>query len=125
MSIDSVLEEMRTRLEQGIKQRLSGLQGMVVKPVYNSMMPMHVEMSLAPEISEFVFLKDGVVELSHGAASNVDVRIESDAQTFISLFKSPSAALFKELEGQGKIKITSLTKKGKDAEGYIRKYLAG
>ena len=124
-SLDNVLEQMRSRLEEGIKQRLSGLQGVVVKPVYNSMMPLHVEMFLAPETHAFVFLKDGLVELSHGASSNVDVRIESDAQTFMRLFKNPSAELFKELEDQGKIRITSLTKKGKDAEGYVRKYLTG
>ena len=82
-------------------------------------------MSLAPEAFELVFLKDGVVELRHGSGSNVDVHIESDAQTFISLFRNPSAELFNQLERQRKIRIHSLTKKGKDAEGYIRRYLAG
>jgi hypothetical protein len=88
-------------------------------------MPLHVEISLAPEVFEFVFLKDGVVQLSHGHGSNVDLRIESDAETFASLFQSPSTEVFNELERGGKIRVTSLTKKGKDAEGYIRKYLAG
>jgi len=125
MALENVLEEMRTRLEERIKRQLSGLQGFVVRPVYNSMMPLHVEMSLAPETFEFVFLKEGTVELSRGHASNPDVRIESDAQTFMSLFQNPSAERFKELESQGKTIITSLTKKGKDAEGYIRRYLTG
>jgi len=125
MAIDDVLEEIRVRLEENIKRRLSGLQGFVVKPVYNSMMPLHVEVSLAPEAFELVFLKDGVVELRHGSGSNVDVRIESDAQTFISLFRNPSTELFNQLERQHKIRINSLTKKGKDAEGYIRRNLAG
>ncbi len=125
MALEDVLEEIRMRLEERIKRQLSGLQGFVVRPVYNSMMPLHVEMSLAPEVFQFVFLKDGIVELSHGRGSNADVRIESDNQTFISLFQNPSAERFKELEGQGRIRITSLTKKGKDAEGYIRRYLTG
>ena len=125
MALGDVLEEIRIRLEDSIKRQLSGLQGFVVRPVYNSMMPLHVEMSLVPEVFEFVFLKDGMLELSHGYGSNADVRIESDAQTFMSLFQSPSAELFNELERQRKIRITSLTKKGKDAEGYIRRYLAG
>ena len=93
--------------------------------VYNSMMPLHVEVSLAPEAFEFVFLKDGIVELRHGSGALADVRIESDVQTFQSLFRNPSPELFNELERQRKIRITSLTKKGKDAEGYIRRYLAG
>ena len=125
MALEGVLEEIRTRLEERIKRQLSGLQGFVVRPLYNSMIPLHVEMSSAPEVFEFVFLKDGKVELSHGYRSNADVRIESNTQTFMSLFHSPSAELFNELERQGKIRITSLTKKGNDAEGYIRRYLAG
>jgi hypothetical protein len=125
MTLESILEEIRARLEERIKRQLSGLQGFVVRPVYNSMMPLHVEVSLAPQLYDFVFLQDGVVELRHGSGSTVDLRIESDAQTFISLFRNPSTKLFNELEGQGKIRVISLTKKGKDAEGYIRRYLAG
>lgn len=123
MALEEVLEEIRTRLEEKIKQQLSGLQGFVVRPIYNSITPLRVETSLAPEAFEFVFLKDGAVELNHD--SNADVRIESDSQTFMSLFQNPSVGLFKEMERQNKIRITSFTKKGNDAEGYIRRYLAG
>lgn len=125
MALEDVLEEIRSRLEERIKRQLSGLQGFVVRPIFNSTMPLHVEMSLDSKVFEFVFLKDGAVELSHNNGSNTDVRIESDTQTFLSLFKNPSAELFKELERQNKIRITALTKKGNDAEGYIRRYLAG
>ena len=125
MAIDDVLEEIRARLEENIKRRLSGLQGFVVKPVYNSMMPLHVEVVLAPEAFELVFIKDGVVELRHGSGSNVDVRIESDAPTLGNLFQDPSAELFKDMEKQNRIRITALTKNGRDAESYIRRYLSG
>ena len=125
MALEGVLEEIRATLEERIKRQLSGLQGFVVRPVYNSMMPLHVEMSLPPEVFEFVFLKDGIIEMRHGYSASPDVRIESDGQTFTSLFRNPSPELFNELERQRKIRITSLTKKGKDAEGYIRRYLAG
>ena len=125
MALEDVLEEIRTRLEEKIKRQLSGLQGLVVRPIFNSTMPLHVEMSLYPEVFEFVFLKDGAIELTHGHGSNADVRIESDTASFISLFQNPSAKIFRELESQNKIRITSLTKKGNDAEGYIRRYLAG
>ena len=124
MALEDVLEKLRTRLEDRIKRQLSGLQGFVVRPIYNSTMPLHVEMSLDHEAFEYVFLKDGSIELNRDG-SNADVRIESDIQTFLSLVQNPSAERFKELERQGKIRITSLTKKGNDAEGYIRKYLAG
>jgi hypothetical protein len=125
MALDDDLEETRVRLEERIKRQLSGLQGFVVRPVYNSMMPLQVEVSLTPEVFEFVFLKDGIVELRHRYGAPADVRIESDGQTFTSLFRNPSPELFNELERQRKIRITSLTKKGKDAEGYIRRYLTG
>ena len=124
MVLERVMEEIRAGLEGRIQGQLSGLQGFVVGPLYNSMMPLHVEMSLPPDVFEFVFLKDGAVKLSHGFGSNVDLRIESDAKTFISLFQKPSTEAFNELERDGKIRITPLTRKGKDTEGYIRKYLA-
>ena len=125
MTLEDALEEIRARLEERIKRQLSGLQGLVVRPVYNSMMPLHVELSFSPEMFEFLLLKDGIVELRHGSGSIVDVRIESDSQTFMALFRNPSAEMFNELERQRKIRITSFTKKGKDAEGYIRRYLTG
>jgi len=65
------------------------------------------------------------VLVSDGDGAPADVRIESDGQTFMSLFRNPNHELFNELERQRKIRITSLTKKGKDAEGYIRRYFAG
>jgi hypothetical protein len=125
MALEGALEEIHARLEERIGRQLSGLQGFVVKPVYNSLMPLHVELALSHEVFTFVFLKDGIVEMSHGSGSVVDVRIESDAQTFMSLFRNPRAELFNELERQSKIRTISLTRKGKDAEGYIRRYLTG
>jgi hypothetical protein len=125
LALEDILEEIRASLEDRIKRQLSGLQGLVARPVYNSMMPLQVELSLAPDVFELVFLKDGIVELRDGYGAPADVRIETDSQTFMFLFQKPSAERFNELERQGKIRITSLTKKGKDAEAYIRRYLAG
>jgi hypothetical protein len=88
-------------------------------------MQLHVEASLAPEVFEFVFLKDGRVELKHGQSSNPDVRIESEAQILMNLFQNPDADLFKDLEEQNRITITAITKKGRDAEAYIRRYVSG
>lgn len=125
MDLDNALEKLRTELEDKIRRQLSGLQGLIVKPVYNSMMPLEVEIALASQAYVFVFYKDGIVRLKTGFSSAPDVRIQSDPETFISLFQAPSPELFNELERQGKIRVTSLTKKGNDAEGYIRRYLAG
>ena len=119
-----MLEGMRSKLEEGIKQHLAGLRGLVVKPVYNSMMPLHLEMVLPSNVFELVFLKEGLVSLSRNPPSSVDVRIQTDAETLRTVFEHPSAELFAELEAQSKMSITSLTKKGSDAEGYIRKYFA-
>ena len=118
-----ILQEVRARLEQGIRRQLTGLQGFVVRPIYNSMTPLHVELSLGTEVYTLALLKDGDISLNHGSSSNMDVRIESDPETFMSLFKNPSTELFKELERTHQIRITSLTRKGRDAEGYIRRYL--
>ena len=125
MSLEEVLAQVRMQLEDKIKRQLSGLQGFVVKPIYNSLMPLHVEMLTDPEAFELVFLNDGDVELKHGQSSNPDVRIESDARTIRNLFQNPGAELFKTLEKQNRIRITALTRKGRDAQTYIRRYLTG
>lgn len=123
MSIEEVLSQVRTQLEEKIKRELSGMKGFVAKPIYNSFMPLHLEMLTDPEAFELLFLKDGNVQLTHGQGSNPDVRIESDAQTLRKLFQSPDAELFKNLEEKKRITITALTKKGRDAEAYIRHHL--
>jgi hypothetical protein len=125
MSVEEILLQVRRRLEEKIKRQLSGMQGLVVKPIYNTLMPLHVGMLTGPEASELVFLNDGDIELKHGQSANYDVRIESDAETLRSLFQNPGAELFKDLEKQKRIRITALTKKGRDAEAYIRHYLSG
>ena len=126
MALEDVLEKIRVRLEERIKRQLSGLQGFVVEPLYDSILPFHVEVSVAPESYDFAFLQNGIVELRRPySGSTPDVRIESDAQTFAYLFQNPSTEMFNQLESQQKIRVVSLTKKGKDAEGYIRRYLAG
>jgi len=125
MALEDILEEIRIGLEERIKRQISGLRGFVLGPVYNSIMPLHVEVSLAPQSYDLVFLKDGVIELRPGSSSTPDVRIESDAQTFTSLFRNPSTKMFNELESRQKIRVVSLTNKGKEAEGYIRRYLVG
>jgi len=81
MSVEEVLVQVRMQLEEKIKRQLSGLQGFVAKPIYNSLMPLHLEMLTEPEAFELVFLNDGDIELKHGQSANPDVRIESDAQT--------------------------------------------
>jgi hypothetical protein len=125
MSVEEVLSQVRIQLEAKVKRQLSGLQGFVVKPIYNSLMPLHVEILTDPEAFVLVFLNDGDIELKHGQSSNPDVRIESDAQTLGNLFQTPGAELFNDLEKQNRIRITAITKKGRDAEAYIRRYLSG
>jgi hypothetical protein len=124
MSLDEVLEEVRVRLKEKIKNQLSGLQGFVVKPIYNSRMPLHLEMLTGDQTFELVFLVDGEIELKRGPSSNPDVRIESDPETLRKLFQHPSADLFTDLEKRKQITITVLTQNGRDTEAYIRHYLA-
>ena len=125
MSIEELLSQVRSQLEEKIKRQLSGLKGFVAKPIYNSLMPLHVEMLTDPETFELIFLNDGDIELRRGQSSNPDVRMESDAQTLGNLFQDPSAELFKDMEKQNRIRITALTKNGRAAESYIRGYLSG
>ena len=125
MSIEDILAQVRTQLEEKIKRQLFGLQGIVVKPLYNSLMPMHVEILTDPEAFELVLLSDGFIELKPGQSSAPDLRIESDAEMLRNLFENPDVDRFKDLEKQSRITITALTRKGIEAEAYIRRYLNG
>ena len=125
MSLEEVLSQVRTQLEEKIKRQLFGLQGIVVKPLYNSLMPMHVEILTDPEAFELVLLSDGFIELKPGQSSAPDLRIESDAEMLRNLFENPDVDRFKDLEKQSRITITALTRKGIEAEAYIRRYLNG
>ena len=58
MSIEEVLVQVRSQLEEKIKRQLSGMKGFVAKPIYNSLMPLHLEMLADPEAFELVFLND-------------------------------------------------------------------
>ncbi|MGP8068644.1 MAG: hypothetical protein ACLP5V_02005 [Candidatus Bathyarchaeia archaeon] len=124
MALEDVLQQVRVELEEKIKRQLTGLQGLVARPLYNSRMPLHFEISTDSETFELGFLNDGDVRLSRGHSASPDVRLESDAQTLEELFQNPSPARFKEMESRNMIRIISLTQKGKDAEAYIRHYLA-
>ena len=124
MALEEVLEEVRVQLEEKIKRQLSGLQGLVAKPLYNSRMPLYLEMSTDHETFELTFLSDGGIQLRRGHSAHPDVRVESDAQTLGELFQNPSPARFKEMESRKMIRIIACTQKGKDAEAYIRRYLA-
>jgi len=123
---DGILEEIRARLENKIQQNLSGFQGLIIKPAYNSMMPLHVQVSLLPQLYTLTFLRNGRVHLErHCMRQSADLCIECDANTFAFLCQNPDINLFNELERCQKIKIVSVTKKGKNAEKYIRRYLTG
>jgi hypothetical protein len=124
MSLEEVLEEVRVRLREKIKHQLSGLQGFVVKPIYNSRMPLCLEMLAGGQMFEVMFLVDGEIELKRGRSSNPDIRIESDSETLRKLLQNPSADSFKDLETRKQIRIIALTQNGRDTEAYIRHYLA-
>jgi len=123
MALEEVLEKVRVQLEERIKRQLSGLQGLVAKPLYNSRMPLYLEMATDHEAFEFTFLSDGGVQLRRGHSAHPDVRVESDAQTLGELFQNPSPDRFKEMESRSMIRIIACTQKGREAEAYIRRYL--
>jgi hypothetical protein len=94
MSIEEVLVQVRTQLEEKIKRQLSGLQGLVAKPIYNSLMPLHGGMLTGPEGFELVFLNDGFLQkeyakkldrrfLKYAGATAAAIRVCSNPQNCI------------------------------------------
>ena len=123
MVLREVLSQVRERTEERIKRELSGFGGLFKRPIYNSRMPLHVLVSTDDQRYELVFLHDGNVELRDSSSSRPDVIIASDTQTLQRLFLKPSADEFELLERQGKVKITAVSQKGREAESYMRSFL--
>jgi len=123
MLLREVLAQVRDRVEERIKRELSGLGGLIKRPLYDSRMPLHLLVSTDEERYELVFMRDGDVELRDSSCSKPDVIIASDTQTLQRLFIRPSADEFKLLESQGKLRITAASQKGREAESYIRSFL--
>jgi hypothetical protein len=117
------LAQIRGRAEERIKRELSGLGGLVKRPLYNSRMPLCVLVSTDHERYELVFMHDGDVELRESSSSRPDVTIESDTRTLERLLTNPDPAEFKLLESSSKIRITTASQKGREAESYIRRFL--
>jgi len=118
-----VLAQIQGRAEERIKRELSGLGGLLKRPLYNSRMPLCVLVSTDDERYELVFMHDGDVELRESSSSRPDVTIESDTRTLERLLTNPNPAEFKLLESSSKIRITAASQKGREAESYIRRFL--
>lgn len=115
-----ILTPIKSEAERKIKQQLSGIKGIVATPLYNSYMPLNVNVSADDQGCTLGFKTGGAVILKRGTNSKPDVTVQSNCQTLQELFTYRSRMAFEQAERNGDITITAHTQKGQTALSQIR-----
>ena len=120
----NLLARIRIEAESRIRSELSGLGGIIKAPIYNSFMPLFVNVRSEKESYHFTFQKGGAVSLYRGTHNNPDVTMSGDHTELKYLLQTRDKNKFQIDERTGKIKIIVHTSKGGQAIGKIREMFA-
>ena len=121
-SLYKFAEEFRTEVESAIKSELSK-RAFLESVVFRVSMPLTVNVVTDQGAVSLTILKDGNVQLSESLFSNPDNTIQANFQTLKDLYYSRDRNQFIRAETEGRIKITSNSLKGQQAERKLRDLL--
>ncbi|GAI28198.1 unnamed protein product [marine sediment metagenome] len=116
----NLLEKIRIEAERQIRRELSGLGGLIKAPIYNTFMPLIVNVQSERESYHFIFQRGRAVSLYDGSHKNPDVTISGNHTELIYLLQRKDRNRFIMDEKTGKIEIISHTSKGTKAIAKIR-----
>lgn len=116
----NLLEKTRVEAEKRIRRELSGFSGLIKAPIYNTFLPLIVNVQSERESYHFIFKRGGTVSLYNGSHNNPDVTISGEHIELIYLLQGKDKNRFTLDERTGKIKIISHTSKGPQAIAKIR-----
>jgi len=115
-------EEIRTEAENAIKSELSR-RSFLERTGFRIFMPLTVNVVTDQGAVSLTILKDGTVKLSEHLTSSPDTTIQANFETLIGLYHSRDRNHFIQAERERRIKITSHSYKGKQAERKLRELL--
>ena len=115
-------EEFSTEVENAIKAELSR-RSIFERIGFGVFMPLTINVIADQGAVSLTVLKDGAVQVSEHLPSNPDILIQANFETLRSLFYSRDKIQFVQAEKEKKIKITSSSEKGQQAERKIRELL--
>ena len=119
----SVLEPLRAQAETRIKQELFGPLNLGKKFLYDSIMPLHVNITADSQECCLEFLQGGNIELHHASLPSPDVTVKGDFETLRNVLVERSSSAFEEAERNGKISVAGRTWKGQQAMEKVRELL--
>ena len=121
-SFHEFVEEIRTEAENTIKSELSR-RSFLERAGFRLFMPLTVNIVTDQGAVSLKIFKNGTIQLSGYLPSRPDNSIQTDFETLRSLYHSRDRDQFIQAERKGRIKITSHSYKGKQAERKLRELL--
>lgn len=120
----SLLSPLRDQAESRIKEEISGPSNFGKRFLYDSVMPLHLNITGDSQECNLEFLAGGNVQLHTGLAANPDVSMKGDLTSLKDVILHRSSREFEDAEKKRKIVVTAHTWKGQRAMEKVRDLLA-
>lgn len=122
MSLKNILIEIRELGAKKVAEEFSGITGWGKKKTFNTMFaPVTINFIAENEKYSLIVEKNGVLSLNDSNCNNADCSFEGAAELLEKLFTDRTRATLSELESTGRVKLLSVTQKGKEALSQLRK----
>jgi hypothetical protein len=110
--------------ESKIKAEISGPLNVGKWFLYDSVTPIHLNITGDSQECNLEFLPGGNVQLHTSLASNPDVTVRGDLASLRNVILQRSSRLFDEAERSGRIVVTGDSRKGQQAMQKVREFLS-
>jgi hypothetical protein len=120
----SILAPLRDQAENTIKQEISGPTSFGKRFLYDTVMPLYLNITGDSQECNLEFLAGGNVQLHTGLASSPDVTVKGDLESLRDVILQRSSRLFEEAERSKSIVVTCHSWKGQQAMQKVRELLS-
>jgi hypothetical protein len=121
--LTTLLLQLRAEIESRIREEISGPLNAGKRFLYDTVMPIHLNIIGDSQECNLEFLSGGNVQLHTGLASNPDVTVKGDLTSLRDAILQRSASVFEDAEQSGRIVVASHTWKGEQAMRKVRDLL--
>ena len=119
----SLLEPLRVQAERRIKEEISGPSNFGKRFLYDTVMPLYLNITGGSQECNLEFLAGGDVQLHVGLVPSPDVTVRGDLASLRSVVLQRSSRVFEEAERSGKVVVIGHTWKGQQAMRKVRELL--
>lgn len=122
--LGALLSQLRAEVESRIKEEISGPMNVGKRFLYDSVMPIHLNITADSQECNLEFLASGNLQLHTGLSANPDVTVKGDLASLRYAILQRSSRVFEEAERNGKIVVTGHSWKGQQAMQKVRELLS-